>query len=267
MCDKKQIRQHYARVFDALQQLDGASLQQKEKLANELFMNQGITFTVYSDNAGIERIFPFDIIPRIITATEWARVEGGIKQRIKALNLFLKDIYSTQQILKEGIIPPALVASCPHYTREVFGIAVPFDIYVHIAGIDIIRDNAGTFYVLEDNLRTPSGVSYMLENREVTKRIFPDMFVANKVRVVSNYPLLLHRILLSLAPTTGRTPNSRSADSWHIQFRILRTRFSCEANGHYACRGKRSRGRSKQSVHENHEWAGTGACDLQADRR
>ncbi len=206
MCDKKQIRPQYERVFEALQHLDGASLQQKEKLASDLFMNQGITFTVYSDNAGIERIFPFDIIPRIITAVEWSRVEEGIKQRIKVLNLFLKDIYSTQHILKDGIIPPTLVASCPHYTREVFGIAVPFDIYVHIAGIDIIRDDKGTFYVLEDNLRTPSGVSYMLENREVTKRIFPDMIVANRVRMVSNYPLLLHQILLSLAPAQAARP-------------------------------------------------------------
>ena len=206
MCDKEQIRTQYARVFESLQSLDAASLQQKEKLASELFLNQGITFTVYSDNAGIERIFPFDIIPRIITAAEWSSVETGIKQRIKTLNLFLKDIYSAQQILKDGIIPSALVASCPHYTREVFGIAVPFDIYVHIAGIDIIRDDAGTFYVLEDNLRTPSGVSYMLENREVTKRIFPDMVAANKVRVVSNYPLLLHQILLSLAPAQTARP-------------------------------------------------------------
>jgi len=206
MCDKNQIRPQYGRVFEALQLLDGVSLQQKEKLASELFLNQGITFTVYSDTAGIERIFPFDIIPRIITAAEWSHVEEGIKQRIKALNLFLKDIYSAQQILNDGIIPPALVASCPHYTREVFGIAVPFDIYVHIAGIDIIRDDKGTFYVLEDNLRTPSGVSYMLENREVTKRIFPDMVAANRVRVVSNYPLILHQILLSLAPAQTARP-------------------------------------------------------------
>jgi uncharacterized circularly permuted ATP-grasp superfamily protein len=200
MSDKNQVRPQYAKVFDTLQHLDNVSLEQKEKLATELFVNQGITFTVYSDNAGIERIFPFDIIPRIITGAEWNHVEEGIKQRLKALNLFLKDIYSGQQILKDGIIPAALVASCPHYTREVFGITVPFDIYVHIAGIDIIRDDKGTFYVLEDNLRTPSGVSYMLENREVTKRIFPDMFAANRVRLVSNYPLLLHQILLSLAP-------------------------------------------------------------------
>lgn len=206
MCDTGEIREHYQKVFTALQQLDVSTLQQKDLLASELFMNQGITFTVYSDNAGIERIFPFDIIPRIITGKEWQQIEKGIQQRLKALNMFLKDIYSDQQILKDKVIPAALIASCPHYVREVFGIKVPFDIYVHISGIDLIRGDDGRFYILEDNLRTPSGVSYMLENREVTKRIFPDMLAANKVRMVHNYPLLLHQILLSLAPQQISTP-------------------------------------------------------------
>ena len=155
MSDEKRIRNHYGKVYDALQQLSVADLQQKEKIASELFMNQGITFTVYSDNEGIERIFPFDIIPRIITNAEWVKIEKGIKQRLKALNLFLKDIYSEQQIIKDGIIPTELIASCPHYMREVYGIQVPYDIYVHISGIDLIRGADGEFYVLEDNLRTP----------------------------------------------------------------------------------------------------------------
>lgn len=206
MCDTGNIREHYQKVFNALQKLDVGTLQQKDVLASELFMNQGITFTVYSDNAGIERIFPFDIIPRIITGVEWAQIEAGIKQRLKALNMFLKDIYSDQQILKDKVIPASLIASCPHYTREVFGIKVPYDIYVHISGIDLIRGDDGRFYILEDNLRTPSGVSYMLENREVTKRIFPEMLAANKVRLVHNYPLMLHQILLSLAPTQISAP-------------------------------------------------------------
>jgi uncharacterized circularly permuted ATP-grasp superfamily protein len=201
-------RIQYQKVVDALQQFDVAALQQKDRLAGELFMNQGITFTVYSDNEGIERIFPFDIVPRIITSAEWAHVEAGIKQRLKALNLFLKDIYNEQQILKDGIVPAALIASCPHYTREVFGIKVPYDIYVHISGIDLIRGEDGTFYILEDNLRTPSGVSYMLENREVTKRIFPEMLNENKVRMVSNYPLQLHQILLQLAPQQLSNPTA-----------------------------------------------------------
>ena len=206
MSDEKTIRTHYGKVYEALQQLSISDLQQKEKIAGELFMNQGITFTVYSDNEGIERIFPFDIIPRIITSAEWAKIEKGIKQRLKTLNLFLKDIYSEQQIIKDGIIPPELIASCPHYMREVYGIQVPYDIYVHISGIDLIRGADGEFYVLEDNLRTPSGVSYMLENREVTKRIFPELVAANRVRMVNNYPLLLHQILLSLSPIAVSNP-------------------------------------------------------------
>jgi len=175
-------------------------LLQKDKQAGELFMNQGITFTVYSDDAGIEKIFPFDIIPRILTGAEWRHIEQGIAQRLKALNLFLKDIYSEQQIIRDGIIPAELIASCPHYTREVYGVRVPHDLYIHISGIDLIRGQDGTFYILEDNLRTPSGVSYMLENREVTKRIFPGMLTASRARMVNNYPLLLHEILGSLSP-------------------------------------------------------------------
>jgi uncharacterized circularly permuted ATP-grasp superfamily protein len=206
MCDTSQIRAHYSKVFSALKELDVAALQQKDRLAGELFMNQGITFTVYSDNAGIERIFPFDIIPRIITGLEWDHVESGIKQRLKALNLFLKDIYNEQLIIKDKVVPAALIASCPHYTREVYGIKVPHDIYVHISGIDLIRGDDGSFYVLEDNLRTPSGVSYMLENREVTKRIFPELLASNHVRRVSNYPLLLHEILQQLAPAQISNP-------------------------------------------------------------
>lgn len=206
MCDAKMIRSQYGKVFDVIQQLSTSTLQQKEKIAGELFMNQGITFTVYSDNEGIERIFPFDIIPRVITNEEWQKIEKGIQQRLKALNLFLKDIYSGQQIIKDGIIPVDLIASCPHYMREVYGIQVPYDIYVHISGIDLIRAADGEFYILEDNLRTPSGVSYMLENREVTKRIFPELVAANKVRMVNNYPLLLHQILLSLSPVPVSNP-------------------------------------------------------------
>jgi uncharacterized circularly permuted ATP-grasp superfamily protein len=206
MCFDSNIRSQYSKVFEDISGLPAEMLQQKDKLAGELFMNQGITFTVYSDDAGIEKIFPFDIIPRILTAAEWDHIERGIKQRLKALNLFLKDIYSTQQIIKDKVIPAGLIASCPHYTREVFGIKVPHDIYVHISGIDLIRGQDGTFYILEDNLRTPSGVSYMLENREVTKRIFPGMLADSKVRMINNYPLLLHDILSSLAPQQISNP-------------------------------------------------------------
>ncbi len=206
MCDSKQIRSQYSKVYQDIQQLPVELLLQKEKQAGELFMTQGITFTVYSDDAGIEKIFPFDIIPRILTSKEWEHIEKGITQRLKALNHFLNDIYSTQQIIKDKVIPAALIASCPHYTREVFGIKVPHNLYIHIAGIDLIRGEDGTFYILEDNLRTPSGVSYMLENREVSKRIFPGMLSHSRVRMVNNYPLLLHDILGSLAPQQIANP-------------------------------------------------------------
>ncbi len=197
---KDHFREQYRHVIQTLQTLNVADLHLRDKAAGELFMNQGITFTVYNDNEGIERIFPFDIIPRILMASEWKTIEDGIKQRLKALNMFLKDIYSKQEILKDKVMPPELIASCPHYMREVAGIKVPYDIFVHISGIDLIRGANGVFYVLEDNLRTPSGVSYMLENREITKRIFPELVANSHVRRVNNYPLLLHEILLSLSP-------------------------------------------------------------------
>ncbi|MBP6686861.1 MAG: circularly permuted type 2 ATP-grasp protein [Lacibacter sp.] len=206
MQESGQIRVPYQKLVETLSQHSIADLHLKHKLAGDLFMSQGITFTVYSDDAGIERIFPFDILPRIITAAEWDHVEKGIQQRLKALNLFLKDIYHQQQIIKDNIIPAELIASCPHFLREVAGIKVPHDIYVHISGIDLIRGEDGTFYILEDNLRTPSGVSYMLENREVTKRLFPDLLSNANVRMVNNYPLMLHNNLMALSPRPVSNP-------------------------------------------------------------
>ena len=194
------VREQYKGVLDFMQQLNIDELNKKEELARSLFMSQGITFTVYSSGEGIEKIFPFDIIPRIITAPEWTYIERGIKQRLQALNLFLKDVYNDQFILKDGIVPIEMIYSCPHYLREMQGFPVPYHIYVHIAGIDLIRNNDGSFYILEDNLRTPSGVSYMLENREITKRIFPDLLPRNNVRTVTEYPNILHKNLVSLSP-------------------------------------------------------------------
>jgi uncharacterized circularly permuted ATP-grasp superfamily protein len=201
MFSKDGVREPYRQVLQTLESLNLEKLTQKQKQASDIFMNQGITFTVYSDdNEGIERIFPFDIIPRIITQADWLEVETGIAQRLKALNLFLEDIYNDQNIIKDGIVPAALIASCPHYLQEVHGIKLPHNIHVHIAGIDLIRGAEGEFYVLEDNLRCPSGVSYMLENREITKRVFPEMFKSNNVSMVVNYPMIFHNILVSLSP-------------------------------------------------------------------
>jgi uncharacterized circularly permuted ATP-grasp superfamily protein len=171
----------------------------KDELAKKLFMSQGITFTVYSSGEGIEKIFPFDIIPRILEAAEWKHIEAGIKQRLKALNIFLKDIYHQQFIIKDGIVPAKLIYSCANFVRQMVNVDVPYDIYTHISGIDLIRDYDGTYYVLEDNLRTPSGVSYMLENRSITYRIFPDLLPKNNVRSVKDYPDLLLKNLVGLA--------------------------------------------------------------------
>ncbi len=207
MCGEREIRKHYQNVYNFLRSVPREELNKKEEFSKKLFMSQGVTFTVYSSGEGIEKIFPFDIIPRIVTAQEWDFIERGIKQRLKALNLFLKDVYSNQFILKDGVVPAELVYSCPHYLREMQGLQVPYDIYVHIAGIDLIRNHDGTFYVLEDNLRTPSGVSYMIENREITKRIFPDLIPKNGVRPVTHYPNLLHRNLSALSPRAVSNPN------------------------------------------------------------
>ncbi len=202
-----EVRDPYHNVFEYLKAIPQSILDGKEDLAKKLFMSQGITFTVYSSNEGIEKIFPFDIIPRIITAAEWKHIETGIRQRLKALNLFLQDIYHKQQIVKDGIIPADIIYSCPHFLREMIGVKLPHNLYVHIAGIDLIRGEDGSFYILEDNLRTPSGVSYMIENREITKRIFPELFTQNKVRRVTDYTSILHQNLVQLSPRSVPKPN------------------------------------------------------------
>jgi len=206
MYSKGDVRFPYRGIYDFLQAIPLDELNRKEELAKRLFMSQGITFTVYSSGEGLEKIFPFDIIPRIVTAAEWDSIEKGIKQRLQALNLFLKDVYHNQFIIKDGIVPADLIYSCPHYIREMQGVNVPHDIYVHIAGIDLIRDHDGTFYILEDNLRTPSGVSYMIENREITKRIFPDLIPRHNVRPVTQYPNILHKNLVALSPRPIANP-------------------------------------------------------------
>jgi uncharacterized circularly permuted ATP-grasp superfamily protein len=200
------IRDSYKNFVSAIADLPPADMTQKDERAKKLFMSQGITFTVYSSGEGIEKIFPFDIIPRIITAAEWKEIEAGIQQRLKALNIFLKDIYHQQFVIKDGILPAQLIYSCPCFTREMMNVRVPFDIYTHIAGVDLIRDHDGKFFVLEDNLRTPSGVSYMLENRGITYRIFPDLLPKNNVLSVKEYPDLLYKNLLALANRQSSDP-------------------------------------------------------------
>jgi uncharacterized circularly permuted ATP-grasp superfamily protein len=204
--ENKRVRTEYGLLMDYLNLETPDELNKKEDLSKLLFMNQGITFTVYNSGEGVEKIFPFDIIPRIISSEEWEFIERGIKQRVTALNLFLKDVYSDQFIIKDGVVPIDIIYSCPHFLREMVDLKVPHDIYIHIAGIDLIRDHDGTYYILEDNVRTPSGVSYMLENREITKRLFPDLLPECNVRSVTEYPNVLYKNLMRLSPRPVAKP-------------------------------------------------------------
>ena len=200
------VRSHY-REFDAwLAGMPANRLAQKRAEADSLFRRTGITFAVYGEEAGAERLIPFDVIPRIITAAEWQKLFNGLTQRVKALNAFIADIYHDQDILKEGRIPPEQVLCNTQYRPEMQGVEVPGDVYAHIAGVDVVRAGAGEFYVLEDNLRVPSGVSYMLEDRKVMMRLFPELFARYRVEPVQHYPDILLDNLRSVAPPGVREP-------------------------------------------------------------
>jgi uncharacterized circularly permuted ATP-grasp superfamily protein len=199
-------REHYAALYERLGAVDPQELRQRQTAADLAFLHQGITFTVYGQNEGTERIFPYDLIPRILTAREWDTIERGLTQRITALNLFLKDLYGDAKVLDDGVVPRELVYSCKHFRREMQGVAVRHDIYVSVAGTDLVRLPDGSFAVLEDNLRVPSGVSYMLTNRQVIKRIFPLLFSSYDVRPVDHYGQSLLATLRALAPAHRPDP-------------------------------------------------------------
>jgi uncharacterized circularly permuted ATP-grasp superfamily protein len=198
-------RPHYRRMYERLLELPAAEVMQRQQAADMLFLNQGITFTVYGHDEGTEKIFPYDLLPRLLPAAEWATIERGLTQRITALNLFLKDIYHEGRILSDGVVPRDLVYSCRHYRREMRGLRVPKDIYVSVVGTDLVRLPDGRFAVLEDNLRVPSGVSYMLANRQVTKRVFPLLFNRYNVRPIDQYGQVLLTTLHALAPRPDPT--------------------------------------------------------------
>ncbi len=200
MTDAGSTREHYREFCRWLEQQPPDSVARKRAEADLSFRRVGITFAVYGDDAGTERLIPFDIIPRIIPAHEWAMLERGLAQRVKALNMFLHDIYHGQDIIRAGIIPAEQIFRNAQYRPEMQGIDVPAGIYAHIAGVDIVRAGQGEFYVLEDNLRVPSGVSYMLEDRKMMMRLFPELFSRNRVAPVDHYPDLLLDNLRSVAP-------------------------------------------------------------------
>jgi uncharacterized circularly permuted ATP-grasp superfamily protein len=198
-------RDAYGRLARWLEGAPSELLSSRRSQAELLFRRIGITFAVYGDKDATERLIPFDLVPRIFAREEWQRLETGLVQRVKALNMFLGDVYGARDILRAGIVPSDLVYRNPQYRPEMVGHPMPHGVYVHIAGIDIVRVDDKDFYVLEDNARTPSGVSYMLENREVMMRLFPELFHAHRVAPVENYPDVLLATLRSVAPVTAST--------------------------------------------------------------
>jgi uncharacterized circularly permuted ATP-grasp superfamily protein len=199
-------RPHYVAANARLAAMGVDAFSHRVKMADITFRNQGITFNVYKDGAGVEKIFPFDLVPRIIPANEWETIETGLVQRITALNLFCHDIYHQQRILQEKVVPAELIYGAKMFRREMFSVNVARNIYIHICGTDLIRDKAGDYFVLEDNGRTPSGVSYVLENRAVMKRVFPALFSSYRVRAVEDYPHNLLQCLKYVAPHHADNP-------------------------------------------------------------
>jgi len=199
--DDFEPRSHYRPLWEHIRRAGQSLLSEKRREAHWTLRTDGVTFTVYGDeDEGIERVWPLDLLPRIIPAAEWAPLEAGLKQRLRALNAFLADLYGPQRVLKDGVVPPELVYRGKDFRREIHGIVPPLGVYVHVAGIDLVRDENGRYLVLEDNLRTPSGVSYMIENRIVERRTLPEFFARYRVRRVEHYPALLLQALRELSP-------------------------------------------------------------------
>jgi uncharacterized circularly permuted ATP-grasp superfamily protein len=193
-------RAHYRNVFEMMLATPAEELRRRKQAADLSFLHQGITFTVYGRDAGREQIFPYDILPRMITSSEWSVIEKGLTQRVTALNMFLRDVYNEGRILSEGVVPRDVVYTCRHYRQQMRGLRVTKDIYVAVMGTDLIRTPEGKFVVLEDNLRVPSGVSYMLTSRQVMKRVFPSLIQQCGVRPIDHYPQALLSSLRALAP-------------------------------------------------------------------
>jgi uncharacterized circularly permuted ATP-grasp superfamily protein len=205
--ERGEPRPHYVALGEQLALLGQSELTRRHRVADLMMRQQGITFTVYGRDQGVERIIPFDPIPRLVPHEEWVKIERGLIQRVRALNLFIHDVYHERLILKDGVVPAELVYGASGYRRQVVGLRVPRDIYIHVSGIDLVRDGAGRYLVLEDNCRTPSGVSYVLKNREVMKQVFPTLFRAYQVRPVEDYPAHLLSVLRWIAPAGCEEPN------------------------------------------------------------
>ena len=201
------VRPHYAEVLETFLNLPEEEIARRKRSVDLSFLTQGITFNVYGDGEGTERIFPYDLLPRVITGAEWQHIEKGLTQRITALNLFLHDVYNDGKILNDGHVPREIVYSCRQFRREMRGLQVPRNVYITVTGTDLLRLSSGEFVVLEDNLRVPSGVSYMLTSRRVMKRTFPQLFRNYGVQPIEHYTQLLLSTLRSLAPEGRHDPS------------------------------------------------------------
>lgn len=193
-------------LFDYLSSLDEKELEARRQAVETTIMAMGITFTIYSDAGNIDRAWPFDVVPRVMSRREWEPIQAGLKQRLTALNLFINDLYNKQQIVKDGIFPIEVLTGSANFRKQCVGVSPRFGAWAHICGTDLVRDSDGTMFVLEDNLRVPSGVSYMLENRQIMKRIFPELFRTSTILPVDDYPTQLYNTLAALSPRNGEVP-------------------------------------------------------------
>ena len=233
------IRPSYSLVAEWLERQSKAGLKRKQQEAEILFRRLGITFSVYGTEDALERLIPFDLLPRVISAAEWRLLERGIEQRVRALNAFLYDIYHRQEIIRAGRIPADLVLGNEAYLPEMIGHNPPLNVYSHIIGVDIVRVSENEFYVLEDNLRTPSGVSYMLENRETMMHLFPELFASHRVAPIGRYPELLLRTLRGrgAARLQGRSEGQRVLTPGIYNSRLFRAFVPGRPDGCRASRG------------------------------
>jgi uncharacterized circularly permuted ATP-grasp superfamily protein len=224
-------RPHYAQLLSRFNEMERDEFERKRSLAASTSLSRGITFTVYDDEQDTERIFPFDLVPRIIPAKEWQLIERGLVQRITALNLFLHDVYHGQSILRDNVIPKKIIWEAAHFRPEFMHFDVPRNIYIHICGTDLVRDKEGNYLVLEDNARCPSGVSYVLENRQTMKRVFPNLLGRYRVRPVEDYSQELLNVLRFITPPISSIRSWRARwelKSWKAAISSRRmVKFSC----------------------------------------
>ena len=260
-------RPHYAALISILESFTREDVDRRERLQKLALMNQGITFTVYGEKDGLERIFPFDFVPRIIPAPEWKTIQDGLVQRITTLNLFLLDVYQQQRCLKDGIIPPELVLSRKEYKRELLGLVPPRKVFTHVVGTDLIRSETGEYLVLEDNCRCPSGVSYVLENRTLLNRVFPEFFAVLPRAPGQGVPDAAPRQPALRGAAAEPEPGGRRAEPGHPQLRLLRALLPRARDGRAARRGARPPRRGQSRLHAPDARQAPGRRDLPAHRR